>query len=188
MTRVSGVRGFGGVGHILFLAAALLFLATGTAPADDTRGYALGAGDRVRITVYNEPDLSGEFEVSGQGLVSVPLLGQVQVIGKTTGEVQALLTQKYGKDYLVNPSVSVEVLNYRPFFIIGEVNHPGSYPYQNGMTVINAVALAGGYTPRANHGGIKIKHSNETTEQERDAKEDSVVMPGDVIEVAERFF
>jgi polysaccharide export outer membrane protein len=102
--------------------------------------------------------------------------------------VQALLTQKYGKDYLVNPSVSVEVLNYRPFFIIGEVNRPGSYPYVNGMTVINAVALAGGYTPRANHEGIKIKHSNETTEQERDAKEDTVVMPGDVIEIAERFF
>ena len=184
MTRVGGVRG---IGRILFLAVALILLATGTAPAED-KDYTLGAGDRLRITVYNEPDLSGEFEVSGQGLVSVPLLGQVSVIGKTTGEVQAILTQKYGKDYLVNPSVSIEVLNYRPFFIIGEVNHPGSYPYVNGMTVINAVALAGGYTPRANHEGIKIKHSNETTQQERDAKEDTVVMPGDVIEVAERFF
>jgi len=167
---------------------ALVLLAVGTAPAEDAKAYTLGAGDKVRITVYNEPDLSGEFEVSGQGLVSVPLLGQVQVIGKTTGEVQALLTQKYGKDYLVNPSVTVEVMNYRPFFIIGEVNHPGSYPYVSGMTVINAVALAGGYTPRANHEGIKIKHSNESTEQERDGKEDSVVLPGDVIEVAERFF
>jgi polysaccharide export outer membrane protein len=186
VTSVAGVRG---IGRILFLAVALILLSIGTASAaDDGKGYTLGAGDKVRITVYNEPDLSGEFEVSGQGQVSVPLLGQVQVLGKTTGEVQALLTQKYGKDYLVNPSVSVEVLNYRPFFIIGEVNRPGSYPYVNGMTVINAVALAGGYTPRANHEGIKIKHSNETTEQERDAKEDTVVMPGDVIEIAERFF
>ena len=184
MTRIGGVRG---IGRILFLAVALILLVTGTAPAED-KGYTLGAGDKIRITVYNEADLSGEFEVSGQGLVSVPLLGQVQVMGKTTGEVQAILTQKYGKDYLVNPSVSIEVLNYRPFFIIGEVNRPGSYPYVNGMTVINAVALAGGYTPRANHEGIKIKHSNESTQQEQDGKEDTVVMPGDVIEIAERFF
>jgi protein involved in polysaccharide export with SLBB domain len=185
VARVGGVRAFG---RVLFLAMALILLAVGTAPAEDAKAYTLGAGDRLRITVYNEADLSGEYEVNGQGLVSVPLVGQVKVIGMTTAEVQALLTQKYGKDYLVNPSVTIEVLNYRPFFIIGEVNHPGSYPYQNGMTVINAVALAGGYTPRANHGGIKVKHSNESTEQEQDAKEDSVVLPGDVIEVAERFF
>ena len=185
MTRVGGVREFG---RVLFLAMALVLLAVGTAPAEEAKAYTLGAGDRLRITVYNEPDLSGEYEVNGQGLVSVPLVGQVKIIGMTTAEVQALLTQKYGKDYLVNPSVTIEVMNYRPFFIIGEVNHPGSYPYVNGMTVINAVALAGGYTPRASHEGIKIKHSNESTEQEKDAKEDSVVLPGDVIEVAERFF
>lgn len=184
MTRVDGVRAFG---RILCVVAALILLSIGTASADD-KGYTLGAGDKLRITVYNEPDLSGEFEVSGQGFISVPLVGQVQVLGKTTAETQAILTQKYGKDYLVNPSVSIEVLNYRPFFIIGEVNHPGSYPYVNGMTVINAVALAGGYTPRANHDDIKIKHSNETTQQQRDAKEDTAVMPGDVIEIAERFF
>jgi len=171
----------------VFLAIALILLAAGPASAED-KAYTLGAGDKLRITVYNETDLSGEFEVSGQGSISVPLLGQVQVIGKTTAEVQAILTQKYGKDYLVNPSVSIEVLNYRPFFIIGEVNHPGSYPYVNGMTVINAVALAGGYTPRADHDGIKIKHSNQTTEQQQRAKEDTTVQPGDVIEVTERFF
>jgi polysaccharide export outer membrane protein len=185
VTSVDGVRG---IGRILFLAVALILLVLRAAPADDGKGYTLGAGDKLRITVYNEPDLSGEFEVSGQGSISVPLLGQVQVMGKTTAEAQAILTQKYGKDYLVNPSVSIEVLNYRPFFIIGEVNHPGSYPYVNGMTVINAVALAGGYTPRADHDGIKIKHSNQTTQQQQSAKEDSTVQPGDVIEIAERFF
>ena len=185
MTSVGGVRG---IGRILFFAAALILLALKPASAADDKGYTLGAGDKLRITVYNEPDLSGEFEVSGQGFISVPLVGQVQVMGKTTAEAQAILTQKYGKDYLVNPSVSIEVLNYRPFFIIGEVNHPGSYPYVNGMTVINAVALAGGYTPRADHDGIKIKHSNQSTEQEQKAKEDTTVMPGDVIEVTERFF
>jgi protein involved in polysaccharide export with SLBB domain len=186
VTSAGGVRG---IGRILFLAVALVLLALKPAPAaDDGKAYTLGAGDKVRITVYNEPDLSGEFEVSGQGSISVPLLGQVQVLGKTTAEAQAILTQKYGKDYLVNPSVSIEVMNYRPFFIIGEVNHPGSYPYVNGMTVINAVALAGGYTPRADHGDIKIKHSSQTTEQRQSAKEDTAVQPGDVIEIAERFF
>ena len=186
MTIVGGMRLWG---RFLFLIAGMvLMLASAGASADDMKGYALGAGDKLRITVYNEADLSGEFEVNGQGFVSVPLIGQVQVIGKTTSDVQALLTQKYGKDYLVNPSVTVEVMNYRPFFILGEVNHPGSYPYVNGMTVINAVALAGGYTPRANHDRIKIKHSSETTDQEHEVKEDSAVLPGDVIEVPERFF
>jgi protein involved in polysaccharide export with SLBB domain len=172
----------------LFLVIGMLVLAAGVVQAEEVKGYSLGAGDKLRITVFNEPDLSGEFDINGQGFVSVPLIGQIKVIGQTTSDVQALLTEKYGKDFLVNPRVNVEVLNYRPFFILGEVNHPGSYPYVNGMTVINAVALAGGYTPRANHDRIKIKHSNESTEQEKEVKEDSAVLPGDVIEVPERFF
>jgi len=172
----------------LALGVGLIVVATGLACAADLKGYTLGAGDKLRITVYNEPDLSGEFEVNGEGYVSVPLIGQIKVLGQTTSEVQTLLTQKYGKDYLVNPSVSIEVTNYRPFFIIGEVNHPGGYPYVNGMTIINAVALAGGYTPRANHDRIKVKHGSETSAQEQEVKEDSAVLPGDVIEVPERFF
>jgi protein involved in polysaccharide export with SLBB domain len=188
LTKFGGVRSFGQIGRALFLIVGMLVLAAGIVQADDLKGYALGAGDKLRITVFNEPDLSGEFDINGQGFVSVPLIGQIKVIGQTTSDVQALLTVKYGKDYLVNPRVNVEVLNYRPFFILGEVNHPGSYPYVNGMTVINAVALAGGYTPRANHDGTKIRHSNEATEQAREVKEDSAVLPGDVIEVPERFF
>lgn len=189
MTKLRGfVRGFAQIGLILGLCIGAAVLAAGQASAADIKGYALGAGDKLRITVYNEPDLSGEFEVNGEGYVSVPLLGQIRVLGQTTNEVQTLLTQKYGKDYLVNPSVSIEVTNYRPFFIIGEVNRPGGYPYVNGMTIINAVALAGGYTPRANHDRIKIKHGNEASAAEHEVKEDSAVLPGDVIEVPERFF
>jgi protein involved in polysaccharide export with SLBB domain len=172
----------------LALGVGLILLTTGLSAAADLKGYTLGAGDKLRITVYNETDLSGEFEVNGEGYVSVPLLGQIKVLGQTTSEVQTLLTQKYGKDYLVNPSVSIEVTNYRPFFIIGEVNRPGGYPYVNGMTIINAVALAGGYTPRANHDRIKVKHGSDTTAQQQEVKEDSAVLPGDVIEVPERFF
>ncbi len=182
------VGGIAQFGMTLALGIVLMALASGFAAAADLKGYTLGAGDKLRITVYNEPDLSGEYEVSGEGNVSVPLIGQIKVIGQTTAEVQALLTQKYGKDYLVNPNISIEVTNYRPFFIIGEVNHPGGYPYVSGMTIINAVALAGGYTPRANHDRIKVKHGSDPADQQQEVKEDAAVLPGDVIQVPERFF
>jgi protein involved in polysaccharide export with SLBB domain len=150
--------------------------------------YKLGPGDKVRVTVFNEKDLSGDFDVSDQGLIALPLIGQVKVAGQTISQVEAVITQKYGKDYLVDPHVTVEILNYRPFFILGEVKNPGSYPYVSGMTVVNAVALAGGYTPRANKDRIVIKHGNDPNAQEQRVQEDSPVLPGDVIRVPERFF
>ena len=122
-----------------------------------TPAYRLGSGDKVRVTIFNEKDLSGEFDVNDQGLVALPLIGQVKVGGMSLSEAQDLITQKYGRDYLVNPRVNVEVLNYRPFFILGEVKNPGSYPYVNGISIVNAVALAGGYTPRANRNRIVVK-------------------------------
>lgn len=173
---------------LLMLIASALVVVAGQSWAD-TAAYKLGTGDKVRVTVFNEKDLSGDFDVNDQGLVALPLIGQVQVGGLTLSQAQDLITQKYGKDYLVNPRVNVEVLNYRPFFILGEVKNPGSYPYVNGMTVVNAVALAGGYTPRANKNHIVIKHGTTgggTGEQE--IQEDGAVLPGDVIRVPERFF
>ena len=151
-------------------------------------GYRLGSGDKVRVTVYNEKDLSGEYDVNDQGLVALPLIGQVKVGGLTIGDAQQVITDRYGKDYLVNPRVTVEVLNYRPFFILGEVKSPGSYPYVSGMTVVNAIALAGGYTPRANKGRVTIKHASEASGREETVQEDAPVLPGDVIRVPERFF
>lgn len=156
--------------------------------AAEGAGYRLGSGDKLRITVYNEPDLSGEFDVSDQGAIALPLVGQLAVGGKTLSETEALITEKYGANYLVNPRVSVEVLNYRPFFIIGEVKNPGGYPYVSGMTVLNAVALAGGYTPRGNKNDILIKRANEPGAPEQRVSENIPVLPGDVIRVKERFF
>lgn len=150
--------------------------------------YRLGSGDKLRVTVFNEKDLSGDFDVSDQGLVAMPLIGQVRVGGLTISEAQQLITEKYGKDYLVSPRVNVEVLNYRPFFILGEVKNPGSYPYVSGMTVLNAVALAGGYTPRGNRSNITVKHGANPQGSEESIQEDAVVLPGDVIRVHERFF
>jgi protein involved in polysaccharide export with SLBB domain len=158
------------------------------ASADDAAAYRLGTGDKVRVTVFGEKDLSGDFDVNDQGMVALPLIGPTKLAGRTISEAEAQITQSLGKDYLVNPRVNVEVLNYRPFFILGEVQKPGSYPYVNGMTVVNAVALAGGYTPRANRGHIMVKRAAKAAAGEQEAGEDAVILPGDVIRVPERFF
>lgn len=175
--------------HAALIALAVLFvLALKPASAADAPAYKLGPGDKVRVTVFNEKDLSGDFDVNDQGDIALPLIGQVKVAGRTISDVEGLITQRYGKDYLVDPRVNVEVLNYRPFFILGEVKNPGSYAYVSGMTVINAVALAGGYTNRANKGHVLIKHGNDPQVGEQQVQEDSPVLPGDVIRVPERFF
>jgi protein involved in polysaccharide export with SLBB domain len=156
--------------------------------ADDATAYRLGTGDKIRVTVFGEKDLSGEYDVNDQGVVPLPLIGPTKVAGKTISEAEAQITNSYGKDYLINPRVNVEVLNYRPFFILGEVQKPGSYPFVNGMTVVNAVALAGGYTPRAAQNHIMVKRASKPGAGEQEIGEDSAVLPGDVIRVPERFF
>ena len=150
--------------------------------------YKLGSGDKLRLTVFNESNLSGEYNLNDQGAVTLPLVGTVALLGKTISESEAIITEQYAKDYLVNPRVNVEVLNYRPFFILGEVKSPGSYSYINGMTIVNAIALAGGYTPRSNRDRIVVKRASDPATGEQGVQEDSVVLPGDVIRVPERFF
>ena len=172
----------------ILLVALGAVLGASLAVAADGDAYKLGPGDKVRVTVFNEKDLSGDFDVNDQGDIALPLIGQVKVKGRTISEVEGIVTQRYGKDYLVDPRVNVEVLNYRPFFIIGEVKNPGSYAYQNGMSVVNAIALAGGYTNRANKDRMVIKHGNDPQAGEQPVHEDTSVLPGDVIRVPERFF
>lgn len=158
------------------------------ASAADAPAYKLGTGDKVRVTVFNEKDLSGDFDVNDQGIIALPLIGQVPVRGKSLSEVESTIAARYGKDYLIDPKVNVEVLNYRPFFILGEVKNPGSYPYVNGMKVLNAIALAGGYTPRGRQDRVLIKHADNPKADEQPAADDTAVLPGDVIRVPERFF
>jgi polysaccharide export outer membrane protein len=150
--------------------------------------YRLAAGDRVRITVYGHEDLSGEFEVDGTGQLSLPLVQDVDAVDKTLNELERDIENALKPDYLRNPRVSVEILNYRPFYIMGEVKTPGSYPYVSGMTVINAVALAGGFTYRAQKNKIKIVRDQDTNKEEIRADSETIVLPGDVIEIGERFF
>jgi polysaccharide export outer membrane protein len=150
--------------------------------------YRLGAGDQIRIIVFGSEDLSGEFEVGGQGDIAYPLIGQVQAGGKTLRQVEADIASRLQPDYLKDPRVNVEVLNYRPFFILGEVRNPGSYPYQSGMRVVNAVALAGGYTYRASEGEVLITRASDPQKKKLGADQNATVLPGDIIEVPERFF
>jgi polysaccharide export outer membrane protein len=156
--------------------------------ADVVAGYKLGAGDQVRVTVFRLEDLSGEFQLDGEGDFALPLVGEVTAGGRTARELETDIENAFKEGgYLVNPQVSLEVLNYRPFYIIGEVNTPGSYPYVNGMTVINAVALAGGYTYRASQGSISVTRGGSNGEKVS-VGPTSQVLPGDIITVPERFF
>ena len=155
--------------------------------AAQTNEYVLGIGDKLKLGVFGEPDLTGEFEISSTGMMSVPLIGDIKAQGSTISALKSTITSKLSDGYMKNPKVSLEVMNYRPFFILGEVMKPGSYNYVNGMTVINAVALAGGYTYRADKNDITLKRGGQNGTPEK-VKEDTQVNPGDVVSVPERFF
>lgn len=153
-------------------------------PASD---YVLGHGDRIRVTVFGHEDLSGEFLVSENDTIAMPLAGVLDFSGATVSEAQKMVVDALKPDYLLNPRVSVEVLEYRPFYIIGEVNEPGSYPYVNGMTVMEAVALGGGFTYRARKNRVVIIRATDDTRTERSIPVTDEVLPGDVVKVLERF-
>ncbi len=170
---------------------AVIFLVAGlVAPvqAADPNEYTLGAGDKIKITVFDQKELSGSFKVDGTGLISLPLIGKVKAGGMTARETENAIIGKLKPDFLKHPRVAVEVLNYRPFYIIGEVKNPGSYPYVSGMKAINAIALGGGYTYRARENNIYITRANDPERQKIKASHDTIVLPGDVIEVPERYF
>ncbi|HEX7776618.1 MAG TPA: polysaccharide biosynthesis/export family protein [Parvibaculum sp.] len=150
--------------------------------------YQLGPGDHVRIIVYGQPDLTGEFQVDGSGKVAFPLVGNIDAGGQSASQLEKTITAKLQPDYLQDPRVSVEIMTYRPFYIVGEVKNPGNYPYTNGMTVINAIAMAGGFTYRARDDEFQITRAKDPTKRVVDANQLTEVHPGDVITVPERWF
>lgn len=149
--------------------------------------YRLGPGDRLRISVYGEAELTGEFVVSTTGVVSYPLIGDHPAQGKTVAEFTESLRTALTR-YVLRPNMSVEVLNYRPFFILGEVQEPGTYPYAGGLNVMNAVATAGGFSYRADTRRVFIKHADEVAEREYALTSTMPVLPGDTIRIPERRF
>ena len=154
----------------------------------ETVEYRLGTGDQIRLIVFGEESLSGEFVVDGSGHVSLPLIGEVLARGKTIREFQRSTEAALREGYLNDPRVSAEVLNFRPFYILGEVNNSGEYAYSDGLTVLNAIATAGGFTYRANTRYIFIKRADAVNEVQYPLTATTPVQPGDTIRIAERFF
>jgi len=156
-------------------------------PSGDT-AYLLGTGDKVRVIVFGEDDLGGEFQVDGSGFVRLPLIGQVKAADLSAHELENRIATALGNGYLNAPRVSVEVTDYRPFYILGEVNKPGQYPYVNDMSALNAVALAGGYTVKANDSWIYVRRGGQSDEQRVAADQTTKIRPGDVVRVPPTLF
>lgn len=150
--------------------------------------YLLGAGDSLRITVFGEPDLSGTFKISDNGALTMPLVGQVSAQGLSVPELQKRLATQLNVKAVKSPDVTIQIEEYRPFFILGEVKNPGSYPYVPEMTVLTAVAIAGGFTFRASQDEVSVTRKRNGAASEARASRASRVLPGDVVYVFERHF
>lgn len=150
--------------------------------------YRLGAGDKLGVTVFNEKELSMELRLSDAGSFLYPFLGEVVAKNKTIGDLQAILTERLKDGYLVDPKVYVSILEYRPFFVNGEVGKPGGYPYQPGLTIRKAISLAGGLTPRASLSKIYVIHEADPTGTPRLTTLNAVLQPGDTITIDQSFF
>jgi protein involved in polysaccharide export with SLBB domain len=155
-------------------------------PVDNT--YQLGAGDNVRVTVFGEAELSGEYQIAANGTLAFPLVGEVAAQGKTPQELSTDLAARLRQGFLREPRVSVAVTSYRPFYILGEVQNPGTYPYAPDLDVLSAVAVAGGFTYRANRSRVYIRRLGAPDEVRLSLRDRVMVRPGDTIRIGERFF
>jgi polysaccharide biosynthesis/export protein len=151
-------------------------------------GYRLGAGDKVSVKVLGEPDLTGQYTVDPSGNISMPYVQSLQVAGLTSTEVESRITARLKRGYLRNPQVAVQATDLRPFYIMGEVGRAGSFPYQPGMTVQEAIAIAGGYSPRANKKSVMLTRRNSEGTQSFKVPLSTQIYPGDVIYIRERWF
>ncbi len=150
--------------------------------------YRLGVADKVRVTVFGEAALTGDFLVGSNGKISLPLIGETRAGGLTISEFQAEVATALRDGFITDPRVSAEVISYRPFYILGEVNAPGEYPYTHSLTVLNAVATAGGFTYRADGRRVLIKRADADAEAAFPLTTSTRVAPGDTIRIRERLF
>jgi protein involved in polysaccharide export with SLBB domain len=150
--------------------------------------YKLGPNEHMRIIVYGQPNLTGEYVLDGNGTLSFPLIGNVPANGMTPAELQHAIAAKLDPEYLRDPSVSVEVATRRPFYVVGEVQKPGSYPFVTDMTVLNAIATAGGQTYRANMASFYVKRVENGHVVRVAATQETHLKPGDTVMVRERYF
>jgi polysaccharide biosynthesis/export protein len=157
-----------------------------SAPTADS--YVLGPNDRVRLKVYGEPDIAGEYEIDSNGQISVPLAGHIKAAGLTTKQLERSIASALSKGIVRDPRVNVEVALYRPYYILGEVKKSGEYPYRLGLTVMDAIASAGGFTYRANENKVYLRRSGAGAEEIYALDAPILVFPGDNIRIPERFF
>lgn len=154
----------------------------------DLSEYRLGAGDQVQVNVFGQPDLTAKLEVSGDGMIAMPLIGPLPARDLTVTELARTIAAALDRSYLVDPKVTVEVQKYRPFSILGQVGTPGRFPFSSGLDVRQAVALAGGFTRRARTGSMTIYRLSAIGHIEIPATPDTPVLPGDIIEIDRRLF
>ncbi len=179
---------------MLFLYFVLLLTGAANAaaelPAENgiMSNYQLGAGDKILITVFREPDLTLETTLTDAGTIIFPFLGEMNAKGLTVGKLKEKITQGLSGRYLKDPSVSVSVLAYRQFFVNGEVKLPGAFPYQPGLTVQKAISIAGGFTERASQSSVQIEREKDAKHQEIEVDLNAPIAPGDVVIVKESFF
>lgn len=148
----------------------------------------LSAGDKLRVTVFGEERLSGDFDLDLNGNASLPLAGTVHLAGMTKQEAEGAISKKLKSEYLRSPKVTVDVTSFRPFYVTGQVERPGEFPYRNRLNLISALAVAGGPTYRASRSKVYIQRSGEGPFQEFEPSPTVPIFPGDVIRVPERYF
>ena len=155
---------------------------------ESAQPYTLASGDRLRVLVFGQDALSNSYSVDGSGNISMPLIGMVRADGHSTHQLEQAIEAKLRNGFLREPKVSVEVEAYRPFFVLGEVTTAGQYPFINGMTVQNAVAVAGGFSPRAAQSGATLTRVLQGRAISGQVPLTQPVRPGDTITIRERFF
>lgn len=186
----AGLRGLAMGAALLLAACAVPGADLPPLPQTVSGPYKLGPGDQLRVTVFNDPRLTGEFRITDTGTVALPLVGAVQVAGRTTTEAEAVIVRSLRSRNLFNdPSVAVEVNEYRPVFVLGMVERGGQTPYQPGMTALSAVAVSGGFNYRAVTDYVGLTRLGEDGKaREFRAERQSLLQPGDVVTVYERRF
>lgn len=147
----------------------------------------LQAGEKIRVTVYGEPSLSGDYQIDPSGFVSLPLAGTIKAAGLSQQQLEQDLAKKFKSGYLKDPKITVSISEFKPFYIVGEVEKPGAYPYTGGLTVLSAIAIAGGTTYRANLSDVLIQHPGESSMREYDTSAPIPILPGDIIQIPRRY-
>jgi polysaccharide export outer membrane protein len=157
-------------------------------PGAESVVYELAPGDRLKLEVFREDTISGEYVINDQGFIGLPMAGEIRAAGKTLGQLRKELTAVLGQKYVRDARVSLEMVAYRPIYILGEVQKPGEYQFAEGMSVYGLVAKAGGFTYRANENVVFIRHDREAEERAYSLTSGAAVLPGDTVRIGARYF